>query len=326
MAEASDLRPTAQEVEEYHKWVWDTLGPLLHQVIQEKKPLLLWHYTTGDNLIKIIQSGELWTTQVSCVNDSTEVSHAATQLKNALSRRPEATDKTHRAYELCRRSDEELTPDQAADSFWYVGSLSGAGNDLSQWRAYASGEGGYALGFDPQMLNQKVLSRNGQLWLVIYDTAIQENLGEQFAAKTIEFYLKGLDARPGVASKDFVVPFLQEWVMAVTAASPLLKHKDFRGEDEYRIVRKVFVDEAKKMRFVQKRFMISRHYPIKLHDDPKPGEELSVVMPSLRLVVVGPSPMKLRSQISAAYLLRSAGYQLGQGVDVMYSQTPFQSP
>src|SRR5579872_4367132 len=45
---------------------------------------ILWHYTTGDSLIKIIESGELYATQVSCLNDSTEVRYSAGVLLNAI--------------------------------------------------------------------------------------------------------------------------------------------------------------------------------------------------------------------------------------------------
>jgi hypothetical protein len=34
---------------------------------------LLWHYTSGQNLIKIVESGRLYSTQVSCLNDSSEM-------------------------------------------------------------------------------------------------------------------------------------------------------------------------------------------------------------------------------------------------------------
>jgi hypothetical protein len=36
----------------------------------------LYHYTTGENLLHIIQSGELWATQAACLNDTTELIYA----------------------------------------------------------------------------------------------------------------------------------------------------------------------------------------------------------------------------------------------------------
>jgi hypothetical protein len=45
---------------------------------------VIWHYTTGAALICIIETGVLHATQVSCLNDSTEVRYASNVFKSAL--------------------------------------------------------------------------------------------------------------------------------------------------------------------------------------------------------------------------------------------------
>jgi hypothetical protein len=44
----------------------------------------LYHYTTGDNLIKILASGELWSTQAACMNDSKELIYAVERLSERV--------------------------------------------------------------------------------------------------------------------------------------------------------------------------------------------------------------------------------------------------
>ena len=44
----------------------------------------LYHYTTGDNFIKIIKSGELWSTQAACLNDTTELIYAIEQFRQSV--------------------------------------------------------------------------------------------------------------------------------------------------------------------------------------------------------------------------------------------------
>src|ERR1700692_4821510 len=39
-------------------------------------PRRLYHYTSGDNLIRIIESQELWTTPIACLSDTKELTHA----------------------------------------------------------------------------------------------------------------------------------------------------------------------------------------------------------------------------------------------------------
>jgi hypothetical protein len=45
---------------------------------------VVWHYTNGDGLIGIIESGSIFATQISCLNDSTEIRYSAMRLREAL--------------------------------------------------------------------------------------------------------------------------------------------------------------------------------------------------------------------------------------------------
>jgi hypothetical protein len=45
---------------------------------------VLWHYTTGVGLKAILESGTLFATQVSCLNDSSEIRYAIGMFKKAL--------------------------------------------------------------------------------------------------------------------------------------------------------------------------------------------------------------------------------------------------
>src|SRR5262245_62798120 len=47
-------------------------------------PQVLWHYTTGNGLVGIVETDQLWTTQISCVNDSTELRYGVSLLSDAL--------------------------------------------------------------------------------------------------------------------------------------------------------------------------------------------------------------------------------------------------
>jgi hypothetical protein len=78
----------------------DAVAKIIAARLLRSMPQQLWHYTTGDNLIKILESGELWSTQVSCVNDTTEFKHAVQLSRGAFERRlrmDEALSDEHRA-------------------------------------------------------------------------------------------------------------------------------------------------------------------------------------------------------------------------------------
>jgi hypothetical protein len=40
------------------------------RTLAKNPPPILWHYTKGDALIKIVESGTLLSTQIACVNDA----------------------------------------------------------------------------------------------------------------------------------------------------------------------------------------------------------------------------------------------------------------
>jgi hypothetical protein len=46
--------------------------------------MLLWHYTTGAGLLGIVSSGTIYSTQVSCLNDSSEIRYGQDLFKKAL--------------------------------------------------------------------------------------------------------------------------------------------------------------------------------------------------------------------------------------------------
>ena len=73
---------TQEETNKYYEFVKEQIAILNGMTIEGKQ--VVWHYTTGDALINIVQSGSLYSTQVSCLNDRTEVHYGGTLLKNAF--------------------------------------------------------------------------------------------------------------------------------------------------------------------------------------------------------------------------------------------------
>src|ERR1700730_7305983 len=58
----------------------------------------LYHYTTGENLVRIITSQQLWCTQISCLNDTTEFTYAIEEFQKRV--RTKLTEQHHPAHDL----------------------------------------------------------------------------------------------------------------------------------------------------------------------------------------------------------------------------------
>jgi hypothetical protein len=136
----TDVHLTQAEINRYWNFVTSEVKKFLHPPPPSG---VLWHYTSGDGLVGIIETGKLWTTQVSCVNDSTELRYGISLVRDALTLRCVASATTdERVFYNILSNNLEIGA--APTNEWFIGSLSEDGDDLSQWRAYGGGEGGYS--------------------------------------------------------------------------------------------------------------------------------------------------------------------------------------
>jgi hypothetical protein len=84
---------------------------------------ILWHYTSGSSLIRIIESGEFWATHLSCLNDGREFIHGIKLMQTVLSLRNKEryTDEEKKFHAFL---DSELEKPPSTYSDLYVASLS----------------------------------------------------------------------------------------------------------------------------------------------------------------------------------------------------------
>ena len=110
-------------------------------------PPLLYHYTNVTGLIGIVERNALWATHVNYLNDSSEVVYASELVREALHQRELETDSSV-VKEFLKRA--ETTFNLTDVHGVYVVCLCEEGDLLSQWRAYAQGGEGYAIGIDAE--------------------------------------------------------------------------------------------------------------------------------------------------------------------------------
>jgi hypothetical protein len=144
---------------EYHSYsifpAWDKTFRIISRSVASAA---LYHYTRGETLIQIIESGKLWSTQIGCLNDTAEVRYGLEGLRRRIRERRETAPAGPEIETLLRRLDQVLSDPQLETAPAFVTCFSILGDDLAQWRAYSGGEGGYAIRFDPQKLAKSGLS------------------------------------------------------------------------------------------------------------------------------------------------------------------------
>jgi hypothetical protein len=286
---------TAEDFDAYGRWC----AP--HVAALNPEPLgPLYHYTTGNGLIEIIKSGELWSTQIACLNDSSELLHPI-KLLHAKSQAKLSSPVTPEVKFLLEQIDRGLSEPQIATEGRFLSCFSEDGDDLSQWRGYGGGEGGYALQFDSHHLRH-LLDPTMILGKVEYDEQKHHRFLDDVLENAIKFFLDGLRKKRAPTMEEWASEFLKYWATLTIVFAPFIKHPRFVGEREWRLVYH-FQDEAiPRMRYLQRSSMMTQHVPLRL--------KMRDGQPRLPItgIVVGPSRHKEISKISVGDLLRTHGY------------------
>lgn len=294
-------------VSPYFRKVWNKLSPSSNQI--------LYHYTTGVNLIQIVESGELWATQVSCLNDIRECQSYFHLLKEAI-KAPEAKTRASGRPNRIVRMLSELPPELIADRLpelpTFVACFATNRDDLSQWRAYSGGDEGYAIGIDMREASAVYDDQQVSLVRVVYALDEQKRLvndicdcmAECLQEQPIFSWLdQPIDGNWGEAD----VRNYQEagiaalaLLQAVEAFAPCFKNNAYRSENEWRLIYRSDGEDQRRMRFRQRRGFLARH--VALFGSESHGG--SSRLPSLlREVVIGPCAYPKVSLVNVRALL-----------------------
>jgi hypothetical protein len=179
---------------EFTKGIVGRLGSL-----DFRPDLTVWHYTNGAGLVGILQSGQIFATQVACLNDSTETLYAQRLYKAAVEEVGKQYAENSTVQSLFEHFEEKFQDDSttaaSSPSKFFVACFTTKKNDLSQWRAYADvgGENGYAIGF---RVNGLFGALNRLVVRVNYDRELHLALAKEVAEATVRTFLKGLEDDP----------------------------------------------------------------------------------------------------------------------------------
>lgn len=212
--------------------------PTIKRIMATTPPPHLFHYTSSDGLIKIVQKKELWATHARFFNDLKELGHALDYVDNAIHNR--LTAPTYRdaysgpeqnTFKLMNQYARALSP-RVFNVF--VASLTKNGDQLSQWRAYCPPTGGYAIGFPSRQLIAMAEAQDFYLTPCVYDHEPQYLI----VSEIIDYHMNRFRAQIGCwrnlgqAAEDTARAF----ALDISRYGPMLKHHSFHEEKEWRLV------------------------------------------------------------------------------------------
>lgn len=301
-------------------------------------PDILYHYTSAQGLIDILQSWEIWSTSITHLNDASEYVHT---LKLADRLPSNALVNSHwnldRFLADCIQNPGHRPP-------VYVASFSGDGNLLSQWRAYCPPGNGYSIGFSRERLRKCAHDQTEGLfgavgyehydrWRLLrceYDTKEQERVLREIISdvhRTVESmaeadrntlygFLQGYSGDFGIDTLERQpkpMGILQhDYILKVEKVAPAFKDSAFQEEKEWRIVSPRVLDRGPKFR--AGRFSVIPYVPFKL--------PLIDGKRHVDRIVIGPTenPKLARDTIELMSESKDWGFTVSSIVD---SQVPF---
>jgi hypothetical protein len=301
---------TPEEDKAYGEFVFHHTKRLIVRPI----PARVFHYTSGQGLIGILESGTLRATQIACMNDAKELTHSADELNKVIDERRAAGKLGADADFILTKMQKQLLDSGAETSGAFIACFTEQEDDLSQWRAYGGGEGGYAIEFDAQAIF-RIIPAIGFFVPVNYIRADQDVVFDDVLKWTEAFFLQGLKTRPD--REQWAEAFSARWLATISFLAPLIKHPTFGAEKEWRIIYTLKDADFSRLSFIQKQSLMSRYIPLQVGDQKSATGH--TLLPITR-VIVGPMRHKEVSRISVGDLLKARGYN---DVKVEVTKVPY---
>jgi hypothetical protein len=206
----------------------------------QNPPPIIYHYTDDVGLKGILESGQIWLTDIFNLNDPSEVrhgfSHAVNILKSKVANDPPDGKRFAEGLEAFFRQGkiEEV-------GHHFVCSFSSCGDDLGQWRAYGDNGRGYALGFDAKVLQDGFTNGGGpsntEAFLITYNDSDLDNMLGQIIERMLALISlpRGRNLA-GAACKDYMIELYTQLSVYALRTALFFKHEAYDNEKEYRFL------------------------------------------------------------------------------------------
>jgi hypothetical protein len=217
-----------QEIDDEFKRTIERRAP----AIVETEPV--FHYASAEALKGIIETGKIWLSNASYLNDPQELAYPVGLASDVLAERGRTLGQTLGQVTRMARLQKAVIGHQRFPQ-WYTASFSLNGDDLSQWRAYCS-NGGYSIGLDSKILCETLGSGFRLAWgRVEYEEEAQKTRITQLLDE-FEARLKVLTGKyPTVPPLRIEEDLVDVLALAFSREFLFQKMRAFSSEREWRI-------------------------------------------------------------------------------------------
>lgn len=250
------------------------------EILFRPPPEILYHYTDQEGLLGIVRTKEIWASHTQYLNDRQEFRYAIELVRDELSRMAERAETQARPF--VDEMNQAMREHRGMESINVcVCSFSEEGDRLSQWRAYGEGVAKFSIGFSGDILRQ-VSSQMGS-WLVpcLYGEQKQREFVRGLLGDVLQENMARV-TQGNVTGDCRKLPRGGNLIAYLYRYAPILKHKTFLEEREWRIVTRPLACTQDRFDYRPGRSMLIPYYRI-----PLTGEDIEF---SIKRIVVGPAP------------------------------------
>jgi hypothetical protein len=203
----------------------------------------MYHYTSIDVLMKIVESTEMWASNAFYMNDASEIRHGIEVVQQRAAARFGSGSKADDA-EFLRHLVGWVANQRPRTFPFFVACFSEKRDDLNQWRAYASGPRGVCIGFDNSQLHDCFREQNWDFMHVYYHNRTdQSGWADAFitrAAKAVaaleeDAESRGTSVPPQQRDERYYWPAFESVIDVLLEVASRIKHPKFAEEREWRL-------------------------------------------------------------------------------------------
>jgi Protein of unknown function (DUF2971) len=249
-------------------------------------PPIVYHYTNDVGLKGILETGQLWLTDIFSLNDPSELTHGFSVAINALTSKVASDSAVGQKFakNFAAFAEQGAIPKIA---HFFMCSFSSCGDDLGQWRAYADNGRGYAVGFDAKALENGYTKKDGipipnnSTFHITYNDAQLLGIQSQIVEKMRNLIM--LPAGRGLKNTAINVYMAElEMLLTLHILQTILffKHEAYAYEREFRFLQIHKANEPPTVKVRARRYGLVRY---------REFDWKSVAPDALKKIVVGPA-------------------------------------
>lgn len=284
----------------FDKWVDKELGSPFYFNDE-----IIFHYTNAAGLKGIIENCCLWATNLSYVNDSKELKLGLSIYREVCEKLLKRRNKESEYYDILKKFFHCLNRKNLSNR--YACCFTCNGDQLGQWRGYASNGQGYAIGFETKKLVGN-LEPYAEPSRIIYDIETQRRYAEKHVDTMIKGFIRLLKRK-----RRSIRAYTQAIIKILEQESEFIilgfKHKGFEEETENRL--HLAYSDLETTRMFEKNGVLIPYVELKIID----GKKLPI-----KQITIGPTIDFDRAEKGVQFLLDRYGYR---HVKVVRSEIPF---